>query len=209
MNVYLDDVALALPNASLAEVLDAARDRAQAAGRLVVEVLFDGRRATDAELAQAASNGVREVRCRTADPAELIAATLEDAAKELDLLMPDQKRACEMLWVGKVTETMEMLRDILERWKLVRGALEQCAQALSMQIHTVPAGDGRSAMDLTNELARDLEAIRQELGRGRMVELADILGYDLCKRGEDWRAMLTGLATSVRELAAADGGQRA
>ncbi|HLO39890.1 MAG TPA: hypothetical protein VK176_02630 [Phycisphaerales bacterium] len=200
MDVYLDDVALTIPNASLAEVLDAARERAQAAGRLIVEVLFDGRRPSDAELAAADAPDVREVRCRSADPAELIAATLEDAAGELDLLIADQRRACESLWIGRVSDAMENLRDILERWKLVRGGLEQCAQALSLPLASIPGIGSRSAADLAGELTKDLEMIRRELAAGKLVELADLVGYDLCRRGEAWREMLRSLAESVRRL---------
>ena len=198
MQVFLDDVALSVPNASLSAALEKATELAQARGRIVVEVLCDGRPATEEMLRGDAMAFPGDVRCISADPHELILATLEDAVRELDLLVLDQKQACETIWRGSMDVAMERLRDILKRWEMLRGAMSQCASAAGLAIEDLRTDSGSGADEVAG-LARDLEQVRTELSAGRTVELADVVGTDLCLRARGWQGVFGAMAGEVRQ----------
>lgn len=198
MNVFLDDVALALPDATLPVALDVIGARAGERGRIVVEVLCDGVPASEEQLSGMGA-GIAELRCRSADPRELVRATLEDAVRELDLLIPDQKATRHKLWVGRTQEAMDELRGILDRWRMVREALEQCARAMDEPLERITAATGETGAGVAAAMGRDLEAIRAELAAGHVVELADLIGGNLCELAGAWRGVIAAFLQSLKE----------
>ncbi len=196
MNVFLDDVAVVLPDATLPVALDVIGAHAGERGRIVVEVLCDGVPASEEQLAGSGA-GISELRCRSADPRELVRATLEDAVRELDLLIPDQKATRDKLWVGRTPEAMDELRGILERWRMVREALEQCARAMDVPLERITSASGATGAGVAAAMARDLEAIRAELAAGHVVELADLIGGNLCELASSWRGVIAAFGESL------------
>lgn len=203
MQVFLDDIALDAPNTSLSAALEAVSATAQAQGRIVVEVLCDGLPASEQALRGAAETHPAELRCRSANPSELILSTLDNAAAELDLLIPDQRAAAEKLWIGNLDAAMHDLRAILERWRVIREALEQCALAAGLSLESIGRAQGSASAQVA-ALARDLEQVRNELAAGRTIELADLLGTDLCNRARGWRDMFADFAKLLAPLGAGE-----
>ena len=70
MPVYLDQQPMVVPHDSVAGAIEAARQVAEARGRLVIDVLLDGRRLIDEELHEPSSEplGARELRFTSAEP---------------------------------------------------------------------------------------------------------------------------------------------
>ncbi|GMV26031.1 MAG: hypothetical protein AMXMBFR58_20620 [Phycisphaerae bacterium] len=197
MLVYLDDVPVPVSGDSVSAALEAVGVAAQQRGRIVVEVLLNGRPAGADVLAGRIDAAGSEFRCRSADPAQVVADTLGDAAAELSGLISDQKLACEKLWAGGTGEAVDSLKDVLERWRLVQEALNQCLQATGLGLGEISIESGKTGTDLSALLARLLEQIRTELGAGRFVELADLLGVDLSNLAEQWRDLLMRLRRAV------------
>ncbi len=199
MRVLLDEIALEVPNATLSGAMEAVRDAAGARGRIVIEVLCDGRPADEGMLAGTASEGVTfdEVRCRSADPLDLVCSTLDDGCGELDRLVEAQRATREKLWIGQTHEALNDLRGILDTWRLVRETFGKCVQALGVPISGVPAVRGRRASEVVAALGADLESLKREIGAQRFVELADLVGTDLCARASEWRDMMAGLSMAA------------
>lgn len=199
MKVFLDDTALSVPNATLPAAIDAVRAAAGARGRLVIEVLCDGAPAS-ADVLQSRPAGqadVRELRCRSANLVELIAGMLDDTCAALDQLATEQRAACEKFWIGATAEALESLKPILDRWRLVRETLERCAEALDLSLSSIPATENQNAAALAANLSSNLDSLRSHLSAGKFVELADVVGTDLCTLAAQWRAMLSGLRDAL------------
>lgn len=198
MRVILDDIPLEVEVGTASEAIEAAVAVARERGRVLVEALCDGRPAGDEHLVGGSPGAVcSEVRCRSEDPGQLIRGALLDAAAELESMIPDQRAACEKLWVGRTAEAIDDLKGILARWQLARDAIEQCALAASVPLDAIGAPGGDSASALVSLLAGDLERARADISAGRMVEVADLLGTDLCERAASWVAMLRWFAGRI------------
>lgn len=197
MRVYLDDIPLDVMARTPSEAIEAAVVVARDQGRMLVEALCDGRPFVDGRTPEDPASPCSEVRCRSEDPAFLIRSALLDAAAELESIIPDQRVASEKLWVGRTPEAMEDLKGILSRWQLARDAIEQCSRAASIPLEEIASPGGESASALAASLARDLEQARSDISSGRLVELADLLGTDLCERATSWVEMFRWFAGRI------------
>jgi hypothetical protein len=126
MKVYLDDQPLAVDTGTLGGALKAIR--AAAGGRLVVELLADGRPVADADMDAPPLRHpyASELRATSADPADLASAALREAEGQLRSQDAGRARAADLIQSGRTTEALESLSGVLGAWDTAHRTPEQC-----------------------------------------------------------------------------------
>lgn len=192
MRVFLDDQPLSPDPASAGEALRAAASAAERGGRIIVDIIADGKSIAPEEVGGEAG-AVTELRLVSADPVSVVREAIGQARELLRDLRPTQTRASDSFLMGEFEEGASRLREVIGVWQQVRAGVEQAGMVLSLPIETVEldAGDGRRP--LRNEfegLSAALTALREALTRQDVAALADLLEYDLGALARRWDRLL-------------------
>ena len=200
MRLLVDDRPCETSATSVGEAIAGAAEVAGARGRVVVEVVVDGRTWGDEELGSEARCGASadEVSLVTADLRELAGQTLEDAAAALADADRLQRESARLIQSDRLPEAMPQLGEALSVWQSVQEALVKSTQAVGLDLDAVRLGEGTVADDL-ERLAGDLRTLRRALETRDPVGLADTLLYDLPEVVLQWQENLRSLAAVARK----------
>lgn len=181
---------------SFADAIAGAATRAEAAGRLITDVLIDGRPATDQELQNPAAlaHAPGEVSLTTARPRDLVRSTLLHAVDALEQIDADHQAAARCITRGELEEAVEPLQSALQTWDAVRQALAHGA-SLSGLPAGAPATLGLPR--LTHELATHLQELRDGLSRQDWSHVADLLQDELTRTASQWKTSLLDLVEFI------------
>lgn len=196
VRVLLDGEPIPASFASFADAIAGAAARAEASGRLITDVLIDGRPATDGELQNPAAlvEPPGEVSLTSARPRDLVRATLLHAVDALDQIDADHQAAAHCIARGELDEAVEPLQSALQTWDAVRQALAHGATLSDLPPGaSATLGLGR----LTHDLANNLQELRDALSRQDWSEVADLLLDELTQSAARWRASLTELVEFI------------
>lgn len=209
MPVLLDDAPLDLtgPPPTLAGALDAARAAAESRRRVITDILLDGRPVTDDVLdptPQAAPLAPgADLRFITADPIDLVQASLRDAADALDSMNEHQLAAAESIQTGQFDKAMPLLSDAFSTWDTARKVLTDGCSLLGLNPETLAVEVQGSAVPIAGAirtLLLRLTEIKRCLTAQDWCGLSDTLAYDLPADADLWRQLLRGLADKLPEL---------
>jgi len=204
MRVLLDQSECKIPADTVGQAIDAVSHLARQRGRLIVEVLVDGTSWSPQQIDDQTSRtaAAKEVSLLTADPAELIGQTFQDASLALKDADQLQQSAAAQLQTGQTREAMNQLTQAFGIWSSVQQAVEMGTQLaeIPMNTFTVPGESGKPiTLDrVIVQLHERLHQVRSSLQSGDTVALADILLYDLPTVVHQWRGVLDELQTAVR-----------
>jgi hypothetical protein len=198
MRVLLDKTVCDVQVDSVEDAIAAAADLAQQRGRMIVEVIIDGRTWTQVDLADASSlSSCEEVHLTSADPAELVAQTFSqagDALREADQL---QQTAAELIQADHMPQAMDKLSEALNIWSSVQQAVSMGAEVAGLDLATEIASAGLEGV--IDRLNSHLKTIRTSLESRDPVGLADTLLYELPEMNVQWRGLLESLGRRVAE----------
>lgn len=202
MPVYLDQQPMVVPHDSVAGAIEAARQVAEARGRLVIDVLLDGRRLIDEELHEPSSEplGARELRFTSAEPRVFVGQALLDAAEELEAVSTHQREAAKQLRAGQLPAAFEHLQAAIDSWQLVRRAAGDGPALLELDpsvIRITIDASTRPLSEHVQELAGDLRTLQNALSIQDWSTISDILSGELEDRAATWRHLLTDLAYQI------------
>jgi hypothetical protein len=202
MQVYLDDKPLNGCD-TFAQALRTASDRAQQAGRVIVEAYLDGAAVSEAVLERPPDEALGgELRLTSVEPRALVRVTLMDAADALDTARQDQMRCADLIQTGKVEESLAPLSSAIQTWQAVRDAVEKSAALLRMPLDSVSLPGSVSGTDtligLIAALSGRLEEVKRSLAMEDWSALADVLAYDMAEQAARWRQVLVALAESLK-----------
>lgn len=191
MRVLLDDKPIEVEPVTVARAIEVARDAAVAEGRIVIEVLGDGRSVDPSVLDNPPddSAGFAELKLVTADPGAFVSVTLSDAAGLLDEAARTQQRAVDMIFAGRDDEAMEPLQEAFRAWGVIRDVVDKSALLLSLDLRTIETGHG-TGEGVISGLADRLGEIKRALTEGDTSALTDVLAYDMPEQVERWRGLL-------------------
>lgn len=204
MPVLLDDVPLKLDATDLPLALAAAREVAEARGRVIIEVLADGQLVPDEQLLGTIGHATpQELRFITADPIDLVQASLRDAAAALDGVDDHHRLAAEQLQTGRLEQAMPSLSAAFEIWDTARKVITDACALLGLEPKTL-------VIEVESGAVSVAAAVQQLLGRLTEVKrcltdrdwcgLSDSLAYDLPQDAKAWRMLLRGFADKLPEL---------
>ncbi len=195
MNVYIDDVEANIPiNAEqmLDEVLQAAREQVNEAGRMIVGLVCDGIHVSDEELAttlQKPQSEFKRVDLHSADPAELVREALVQAEQLLDETARSAKGIVEHLTCGNTAEAMPILSSCCQAWLEIHSGVANAMSALKIDPETVDI-DGKPIVNVLGEPIRVLNDIKEAVTARDFVLLSDILSYEFEETVEAWRSII-------------------
>ncbi len=193
MRVTMDGQTISDDAPSVARAIELARHQSDARGRLIIEVLADGRPAADLlDRLPADTAGVTELGVTTADKSLFLRETLFDARDALERTRADQQTASALVDAGEVASALGSLRGIVEGWQLVRSVVDQAATLLEVPLHQLHA-DATPGDEVIRALAADLVALRDAVAREDWSALSDTLACDLDTRAGQWLGLVAAL----------------
>ncbi len=194
MRVLLDDRPIEIEPETVARAIEVARDTAVAEGRIVIEVLGDGRSVDPAIIDNPPQDtaGFAELKLVTADPGVFVSVTLSDAAGLLDEAARAQQRAADEVLAGRDAEAMEPLQEAFRAWGVIHDVVDKSASLLSLDLRTLETEHGTGAA-LISGLAEQLGEIKRALTDGDTSALSDVLAYEMPGQIERWRGLLAAM----------------
>jgi len=203
MRVIFDDAELLSDAATLEQGLRAGTERAEALGRLIVDVVADGEPLPGELLDDPASHAgsFAELRMTSAEPAAFLRVTLMEAADALEQARAEQMVAADHIDQGRAPDAFQALGVALGVWDAVRDLVQRVSQLLGFDLteaSVVVNGEEIRVDESVASLSRQLEEVRRCVAAEDLSGLADALRYDLSEEAGRWRFLLTGLAEAVR-----------
>lgn len=193
MKVFLDQSELALERPSMASALVAARDAAQQAGRVIIEVKLDGLPVADAQLEDPSEQPLSAGRLDfvTTDPRALVRTTLLDVADALALTRDQQLKAAEALQAGEFKDAFAQLNEVVNIWSHVRRVISEGPALLGLSVDQID--ENRGGTDLSQGVDRlntALTELRTSLQSQDWSTLADLLSGELDDLAARWDTLL-------------------
>jgi hypothetical protein len=182
LRIVLDDQTLDAVCKTLAAAVAVAIDEASRQSRIVLEASHNGRTLQPEVLADppdAPASG--EVRFTSTDPRALVAMTLDDVASALDRSPEAQFEIARTLQSGQIEIALQQLKATIAQWQMVQQALHQAH--LMLQLPACKSGPSLAEHEplapTLDSMARELDQVKDALGREDWVLLADLLAYEL------------------------------
>ncbi len=199
MKVILDDRVLTQEPTTLAQAIDMGVDAASSGGRVIVDILADGRSLSTAELDDPDTMAYQasEVRLTSAEPRAFVRTTLLDASEALDEARNAQIDAADLIEAGSITDAYDSINTSLSLWQAARQALDQGAQLLGLDLTTLPADDVEQLPDAIATLTTALEEVRRSIAHQDWAALGDVLRYDLDELVTTWQRLLSHVAQHI------------
>lgn len=191
---------------TLADALKAGAEAAAARGRMVVAVLADGVQIPDEALASPAEalGTWSKLELHSADPRELVASSLLDAAGVLQGVVRDQQALAEQIHAGRTSESVDTLRGILAAWGAVREVVSRGGAVLNIDLTATPLDDdGTTLADSVVMLREHLRSVKDAMENEDWSSLADVVSMDLDADAQTWASSLRLLAQRTRGGSAA------
>jgi hypothetical protein len=196
MHAYLDGHELKPDRPTLAAGLAVAVRAAENAGRIIVEAWVDGRPLANDELENPSDvpGSALKLELVSAEPRELVAATLLDGVAALDEIEGVQRDAANAIQRGQVQGSIDAIRRVAETWTGVRAILERGSAILGLDL---TAASPVPFAPLAQALSRHLGTLKDALQRQDWSMLSDCLGYELTEQARAWREALSGIASAI------------
>lgn len=199
MPIFLDGQPVDFPGATLGAVLDVAQQRLSQAGRMLVEITLNGETLIGAALDTRRETPVMgvQVNLESADPHELAEGVLEQVRAALADAREAQKQAADFFQQDQSDKAMAQIGHAIAVWQQVQEAVLHSSQLVRMDLNAKEF-EGRPMTDLTNALLTQLKSLRDLIGAGDTVALADSLAYEWPEMTDRWDRMIGEMTGWVR-----------
>lgn len=200
VSIHLDDEIVPLEGETLSEVLQSAKARTDAHGRLVVEIRLDDQPLSPEQIEEALEEPIaeREVHLVTAEAGELASTVLEQIEAALEEVKLKQERAGELLQQDEAGEAMQQLGEVISVWLQAQQAIAQSATLAGIELGSL-AVDGRSFDELAAELVERLEELKNLIQSSDTVSLGDVLQYEWPELTDRWKSLVYELRGRVEK----------
>ena len=194
MQILIDDLPCEVDARTVGEAIEGAAGLARDRGRLIVDVIVDGTRWSEADLAsdEQHTKTADVIKFISAEPVELVRHTFADAADALSEAADLQREAAELLQSGEGTVSMDKLGEAVSIWLCVQEAIVSGAQLVELDLDTVEVS-GEPLPESIRRLNQHLAALRRGLEERDETALADTLLYEFPPIIEQWRRVFTDL----------------
>lgn len=205
MNIWLDDQQIPATAPTLAAALDAARNAAHAAGRVIIEADWDGQIIPDDLLESPSSEPIsaKDLRFVTADPRALVSTTMHEMADVVEQALHVQQETADALRSGRMEEAFANLSETIAVWDTVRRAVQEGPTLVGVGITsiTIPAagagGERESVVSHIGRLSDLMSDVKSALQNEDWSTLGDLLADDMDVQGKRWIGILRSLAVEL------------
>lgn len=202
MRTLLDDSVLEPAPAGIAAALETARERAESAGRIIVDVFADNEPIDGALLDDppAGDAGIAELRLVSADTKSFLSVTLADAAEHLGFAKERQDAASASIDAGDLPTATQAMQEVMAAWQTISQVAAHAAALLRLELagvefsHDGARVTGRECISLLQE---HLTEVKRAHGQQDLSALSDAVGGDLAEDAERWGALLGELSRRV------------
>lgn len=198
MQILLDENVCDVAADTVEEAIAVCADLVEAQGRMIVDVQVDGARWSEEELASTEnqSTTAQVVELTSADPAQLVLQTFQDAAEALTDADELQQEAAQLLQSDQRTICMDKMGEALSIWLSVQQAIVKGSQVIGLQLDEVTV-DGTPIVTSIVQLNEQLRMLRTALEQDDQIALADALLYEFPDIVREWQGILEHLQTLV------------
>lgn len=198
MQILLDENVCDVAADTVEEAIAVCADLVEAQGRMIVDVHVDGARWSEEELASTEnqSTTAQVVELTSADPAQLVLQTFQDAAEALTDADELQQEAAQLLQSDQRTICMDKMGEALSIWLSVQQAIVKGSQVIGLQLDKVTV-DGTPIVTSIVQLNEQLRMLRTALEQDDQIALADSLLYEFPDIVREWQGILEHLQTLV------------
>ncbi len=193
MSVTVDDELLAADTLGL-ETVGQVLTHVQRPGRLVVNLLIDGREPDLTQMAAVRRSTVhgRTLYIETAAPRQMALDVLADVEDQLASVDAFRSDAADLLAADKVARAMEKLGLCLTAWQAAREAVAKTARLMRIDLDRLTV-DGRPAAAVLAAFSDQLQQVKRTLVDRDYVCLSDLLRYEMDGAADRWSALLDAL----------------
>lgn len=190
MSVTVDHEVLAAESMGLATV-GQVLTHVQRPGRLVVNLLIDGRQPNLADMAAVRRVPVlgRTLYIETVVPREMALDVLDDVEEQLEQADEFKADAADLLGRNAIPKAMEKLGSCFTTWQAAQESAVKIGQLLKVDLASLTVA-GRPAADVLAAFAGQLRQIKDHLVARDFVSLTDVLRYEMADTAELWTALL-------------------
>jgi hypothetical protein len=197
MRITLDEHLCNVHADSVEQAIAAAAELAEKNGRMIIEVMVDGKTLTELgeqELPVTAN----EVQLTSADPVELVCQTFVDAGEALRDADRLQQSAAELIQADRIPAAMDKLGEAFAIWSSVQQAVSMGTEVIGIDLQAQSQGPQHTSLnDAVEQLNVQLRLIEQALKSNDPVGLSDTLLYDLPQTVVVWRGLMEHLRATV------------
>jgi len=199
MRLLLDEQPCEVHAGSIGEAIRSAAALAEDRGRLIIEVIVDGDRWDEEQLAseEACAGVAEEIRCTSASRDELVARTLTDAADALTRADELQREAAELIQTDQAAEAKGMIGRAVNIWLTVLEAVARSAEALQLDLGTFRVA-GEPLPASIERLKERLQSLQAALQMDDSVAVSDTLLYELPDVVTEWREILNDMQDHIQ-----------
>lgn len=195
MRVILDERKCPSEATNVGQAVADAADLAERDGRLVIEVLVDGRPLSETDLLERErlESAAEEVRLVTTTIHDLLRETFTQASQALSEADEIQRNAARLVQSGDTADGMSALLGSLETWGSIRDAVVKGLALADIAPEEVVIDDLR-LVDAITRLQDRLGMLKNAMLSQDVSATCDCLLYDLPESTSEWSALLAGLA---------------
>ncbi len=200
MAIYLDDQPTELAGANLGEVLVSASEGLAGDGRVVVEVMLDGKVVSGDELGKHQDESVSdaEVRLTSAEPKALAVSALSQVRDHLPQAGALHEQAAEQLQQDNPAEALKTIALAIDVWMQTQEAVLGSAGIVGLSLDEVNV-DGEPMTAFTDELIERLHGLKDLITAGDTVALADTLAYEWPAIVHRWDQLIGELIETIEQ----------
>lgn len=203
MRVTLDGREISADAVSISAGLDAGRDAAAAAGRIVIEARGDGSPLDDETLADPPHEkaGIEELSLVSADRGSFVSVTLTDTKPALSEARELAQVAAAAIQEDRLGDVQEPLSRVLSLWTVVRDVVHKSGHLLERDPARLefsgPDGSRVSGAACIDGLAENLTELKRGLTDQDWGAVSDVLAYDLSEQATRWESFLDAMAAAA------------
>ncbi len=198
MPVILDDKAIEVQGLDLGTVLQAVGDQLAEQGRIVAEVMIDGKAVVGEELEALAQAPVLavEVKIVSAEAKALAGEVLGQVRGALAEVRQLQADAADDLQADDPQAAFEKLGGAIEAWLQTHSAIVSCSALMGVDVQALDV-QGTAGHAMTERLVASLTELKGLLEDRDPVGLADALAYEWPEVVDQWDQLVVVLADEI------------
>jgi len=206
MTIFLDNEPLVLPDvsgdATVAEVVEAAKNKLAAAGSVIVGVRCDSKEVSADQLGDVlghVANAYERLELLSASPRQTVLNAIGVIRGGFTETIAAAQAAAESISAGKVQEAMEVLAQCATVWARAHSVIVQGGSLLGVRFDELSISN-RPIIAWLTEIAEKLRELKGAIESRDTVLLADILRYEMDETLGRWEQMLDGFAAHVEQM---------
>lgn len=200
MSVTVDSEPLAFDKLGL-QTVGQVLSHVQREDRLVVHILLDGLEPDldrISALRQSRIDG-HTLFIETTHPREMAMEVLGDVESQLDDADRLKNEAVDLLGRNQAGKAMEKLSGCFRVWQHAQESVQKTAQLLRIDLMKVllDGPQGQPLENMLRQFTEKLGQIRTALENRDFVSLCDVLTYEMAETGQQWKAALAAIRSSI------------